>query len=36
MVVGYFVDGFYVSVGRLQHYLNHWGGEPLDLVYVRR
>lgn len=32
VVTGYFVDGNYVTVGRLQHYLRHYGGESLDVV----
>lgn len=31
-IIGYFVDGHYVTIGRLQHYLKHYGGQTLEFL----
>lgn len=33
MLIGYLVDGQYVSVNRLQHFLIHFGGKTLELLF---
>ncbi len=33
MLVGYLVDGQYVTIGRLQHYLLVFGGHTLELLF---
>lgn len=32
MIIGYLVDGQYVTVGRLQHYLRVFGGTSLEFI----
>lgn len=31
-LIGYLVDGHYVTVGRLQHYIRNYGGKSLEFV----
>lgn len=31
-LIGYLVDGHFVTVGRLQHYIRNYGGESLEFV----
>lgn len=33
-VIGYLVDGQFVTVGRLEHFLKTYGGESLELLLV--
>lgn len=33
MIIGYLVDGEYVTIGRLQHYLREFGGQTLELLF---
>ena len=33
MVIGYFVDGEYVTVGGLEHYIKKYGGKEIEVLY---
>ena len=33
MVIGYLVDGEYVTVGRLEHYIKTYGGKEIEVLY---
>lgn len=35
MLIGYLIDGQYVTVGRLQHYLRVFGGNCLEFLFKK-
>ena len=35
MLIGYLIDGQYVTVGRLQHYLITFGGNCLEFLFKK-
>ena len=36
MLIGYIVDGQFVTVNRLEHYIHTFGGSNVDFVFEHR